>query len=236
MSMSYDIGKQSRHGMITQLYLVMTFDKFDPNNPLRCIFKQNSTRRGHEYTNVSSQSMSNSLYTWADLVEDYIHDPLIFEGRAQEPWHTVSLSGQANDTLLPHVKLDPSPEVSFEWHGMFDCFFKEAAEQKRRTTLWTEDFNDAFFAGMHHRLHPHAAVTSPRRAALFNMHMMVRRERVTKLLDCADSISDWKDVDYGVETEALQRIMDHVDETGVLGDLNGTVLSSNSTGRRRSYR
>ncbi|KAK3653661.1 hypothetical protein LTR56_004516 [Elasticomyces elasticus] len=214
----------------------MTFEQFDPNNPRRCIFKQNSTRMGHEYTNVSSQSISNWLHPWADLVEDYNHDPLIFEGSAQEPWHTVSLSGQANDTLLPHVKLDPSPEVSFEWHGMFDCFFKEVAEQKRRTTLWTEDFNDAFFAGMHHGLHPHAAVTSPQRAALFNMHIMVRRERLTKLLDYADVISDRKDVDYGVETEALQRIMDHVDPAGLLGDHNGTILSSNSSGRRRSYR
>ncbi|KAK5732871.1 hypothetical protein LTR17_010144 [Elasticomyces elasticus] len=219
----------------------MTFEQFDPNNPLRCIFKQNATRMGHEYTNVSSQSMSNSLHTWADLVEDYNYDLLIFEGRAQEPWHTFSLRGQANDTLLPQVKLDPvAPEVSIEWHGMFDNFFKEAAEQERRTKLWTKDFNDAFFAGMHHGLHPHAAVTSPRRAALFNMHMMVRkqvrRERLTKLIDYADSISDWTDVDYGVETEALQRIMDHVDEAGLLGDLNGTVLSNNSSGRRRSYR
>ncbi|KAK5680464.1 hypothetical protein LTS10_007392 [Elasticomyces elasticus] len=218
MSISYDIGKQSRHGMITQLYLVMAFEQSDPNDPLRCIFKQSATH----------------------LVEDYNYDPLIFEGRAQEPWHTVSLRGQANDTLLPRVKLVPSPEVSFEWHGMFDCFFKEAAEQKRRTTLWTQDFNEAFFAGMHHGLYPHAAVTSPRRAALFNMHMMVRkqvrRERLTKLLDYADSISEWKDVNYGVETEALQRIMDHVDEAGLLGDLNGTVLSGNSNGRRRNYR
>ena len=239
VSLNYDGGWQLRAGMTTQLYIVLKFDRFDSGDGGRCVFKQTSTRTGHGHTSRHPHAFTKIWDAWPDLVERYLRDPLQSYGHDTEPWHVLELNGHANDTELLNVelKLDPR-EASFDWFSMLDVFFRELFEQESRSKSLAVDLNINFYAGMQHGLYPHPAVTSTRLFALYSLHVMVRkqlrRERLSRILGRSDwYCDDGGKQDQGRETEALQRVMDHVGKDDIFGCFDEATLSGNTASRRR---
>ncbi|KAK0283045.1 hypothetical protein LTR91_010226 [Friedmanniomyces endolithicus] len=215
---------------------VMTFDRFDVDDTSRCIFTQDlECRERGESLSQDTQMAFDML--WELIRFRYEFNPKAIRVSLEETPHVISIGDNANDTELPALRLDTQRrEISFEWKGMLDAFFREAAEQDKRCRSMADDLNISFFAGVHHNVNRHPAVTTMRLAALCNLNLMVRRvlrkARVARLARKPPPFQVNSD-----EAAALQRIMNIVGAQALFGCFDETVRSGIGTrAMQRRYR
>jgi len=218
---------------------VMTFDRFDVDDTSRCIFTQDLEYTEHEESLSQDTQMAFDML-WELIRIRHEFNPKAIRVSLEETPHVISIEDNANDTELPALQLDTRRrEISFEWKGMLDAFFREAAEQDKRCRSMAEDLNISFFAGMHHNVKRHPAVTTMRLSALCNLNLMVRRmlrrARVARLANQPGPFKVNPD-----EDAALQRIMNIVGAQALFGCFDETIRSGTGThvmqrryGRRR---
>ncbi|KAK0264252.1 hypothetical protein LTR57_003203 [Friedmanniomyces endolithicus] len=214
----------------------MTFDRFDVDDTSRCIFTQDlECRERGESLSQDTQMAFDML--WELIRFRYEFNPKAIRVSLEETPHVISIGDNANDTELPALRLDTQRrEISFEWKGMLDAFFREAAEQDKRCRSMADDLNISFFAGVHHNVNRHPAVTTMRLAALCNLNLMVRRvlrkARVARLARKPPPFQVNSD-----EAAALQRIMNIVGAQALFGCFDETVRSGIGTrAMQRRYR
>ncbi|KAK0845671.1 hypothetical protein LTS02_015195 [Friedmanniomyces endolithicus] len=154
---------------------VMTFDRFDVDDTSRCIFTQDLEYTEHEESLSQDTQMAFDML-WELIRIRHEFNPKAIRVSLEETPHVISIGDNANDTELPALQVNTRRrEISFEWKGMLDAFFREAAEQDKRCRSMADDLNISFFAGMHHNVKRHPAVTTMRLSALCNLNLMVRR-------------------------------------------------------------
>ncbi|KAK0343011.1 hypothetical protein LTS02_009445 [Friedmanniomyces endolithicus] len=207
---------------------VLTFDRFDSDDTSRCIFSQDLDSIKHGESLSQDTQMAFDML-WELIRVRYEFNPKAIRISLEEIPHVISIGDNANDTEMPALRLDMQRrEISFEWKGMLDAFFCEAAEQDKRCRSMANDLNISFFAGMHHNVKRHPAVTTMRLAALCNLNLMVRRvlrrARVARLAKKPDSFKVKSN-----EDAALQRIMHIVGAQALFGCFDETVRSGTGT-------
>jgi len=219
----------------------MIFDRFDTLRPWRCVFSENlnTTGQAREWTKEAYEDMYEATKTarWRSRV-------LLYQGPYEEareeggmfyaPAHVIRLIGLrcpggekghihnvdeqcaiVNDTELSGLEVDfDRREISFDWIAMFDAFFAEAAELRRRNDAPTaeserEAWRVTAQASEFDTVHQASDLTSQKRWHNLRNRKDVRRERVRKFYlkrhgrDFFDE--DWRDV-ADIEEDALRKI------------------------------
>lgn len=119
----------------------LIFSHYDPRNKTRAVFKQcpKEGKGGHEHfcTLTRERAGENKSRSLDDF---HISAGLSDEGRCSFcfgssknrrcdlPPYSIRIKWEANDTELPGLEADFARcEISFEWQGMFEMWFREAA-------------------------------------------------------------------------------------------------------------
>ncbi|KAK5124862.1 hypothetical protein LTR85_001052 [Meristemomyces frigidus] len=129
-------------GREMSLSMQMVFDRFDPNNGARCIFREGRTRvfshsnRGAEWKRAWTRSKYGA---WRENIEMYLGEEGGEPGdrRCDMPPFQICIAGYlVNDTELPDFSVDyRKREISFVWFGALNNHLCEASEISRRHGL-----------------------------------------------------------------------------------------------------
>jgi hypothetical protein len=219
-----DCGTSRIEGVNCQMGAEMVFDRYEGEARHRCVFKENPLTTG-KMNNRNSESFTQAYElrkrcAWRAGLQDYLGgDPGAREdgGNFDLPPYQIRIKSKANDTELPHLEFDVlKKEISFEWKGMFDCFYGEAARQEKR--------DHVVMADMAEHLSPANGDTSIVNAMALSKKNMatrrtnkkaIRRERIKKWylenhnLEFTDSL---------MEEEAEEKALTAIEEFELHGD------------------
>ena len=223
----FDCGSATIEGIDCQMRAEMVFDRYEGGAKHRCVFKENPLTTG-KVNNKNSESFTQAYElrkrcAWRAGLQDCLGgDP----GARKDgenfdlPPHQIRIKSKANDTELPHLEFDVlKREISFEWKGMFDCFYGEAARQEKRDHVVIADMAD-----MAEYLSPANGDTSIVNAMALSKKNMatrrtnkkaIRRERIKKWylenhnLEFTDSL---------MEEEAEEKALTAIEEFELHGD------------------
>jgi hypothetical protein len=124
----------------------LIFSHYDPSEKARAVFKQcpEEWRSGHEHFCKVTREKAGEKKS-RSLDDFHISAGLSDEGkcsfcfgssgsrRCDLPPYSIRIKCEANDTELPNLEVDfARREISFEWQGMFEMYFREAAILDRR--------------------------------------------------------------------------------------------------------
>ena len=135
--------------------LIMHFNRFDLDDPARCIFVESANPFDLDDENTefpwrpvlipadgSHNAMLKALGVarqWGSLLELYI-DARPARGGADGfdlPSHIIRVKSVVNDTELPGLRVDfVKKEVSFSWLDMFDRLFREEQALEKGLERW----------------------------------------------------------------------------------------------------
>lgn len=141
----FDLDWQYNQGPSTTMDVDMVFDRFDPEDRSRCIFKENPGTSGHQSLvqgDPSWQTERDTMWSqWNDVFVTYFGGTInqrSSDGRRFDyPPYQLRIKWQTNDTELPALHVDVNRhELSFEWQGMFDRFYREEEEVDKRHERW----------------------------------------------------------------------------------------------------
>lgn len=124
----------------------LIFSHYDPGDKARAVFKQypEEWRSGHEHFCKGTREKAGEKKS-RSLDDFHISAGLSDEGkcsfcfgssesrRCDVPPYSIRVKCEANDTELPDLEVDfARREISFEWQGMLEEYFREAAILDRR--------------------------------------------------------------------------------------------------------
>ncbi|PBL04286.1 hypothetical protein ARMGADRAFT_1004874 [Armillaria gallica] len=111
------------------------FSRLDPTDPSRAIY--NDEQCHEDFHEEFARRLKRMFENGPSL---------------ERPRVIVQVRRSANDTMLPafHSNFDPESkvfEISFDWKGMYNHFFREDKEVSRRMHDWVESIKDEVRAG-----------------------------------------------------------------------------------------
>lgn len=154
---STDCGKHEENSINV---IDMRFDRFQDDKKTRCVFVEREDSKARhvkpDWPEDKRRRYEKHKYNnWVDCVRWYENkanedeDTNVEERRYDAPFYQIRVKTMANDTELTGLKIDlEAREVSFEWFGMFDNFFREQDEIDRRMQTWTEEEKPESHAAM----------------------------------------------------------------------------------------
>lgn len=129
----FDCGRTFRiDGVKRRMAVNMVFDRYEDQSKTRCVFTAETPTTGTR----NERYERTKLEVWRSKLEVYLgatSGARAEGGRFDLPPYQVWIRTSANDTEFPGLECDfHKREISFEWEGMFACFYREAAELERR--------------------------------------------------------------------------------------------------------
>jgi hypothetical protein len=219
----FDCGTSRVEGVNCQMGAEMVFDRYEGGAKNRCVFSENplTTGRknsGHSETFKQTYELRKRC-AWRTGLQDYLGgDPGAREGGVNFdlPPHQIRIKSAANDSELPNLEFDvPKREISFEWKGMFDCFYGEAARQEKRDHAVMSEAAKCLSAGSNSSIVGAMALSKRNKATRRANRKAIRRERIKKWylenhnLEFTDSL---------MEEEAEEKALTAIEEFELHGD------------------
>jgi hypothetical protein len=147
----FDLGRVGADGRVPNMVVDMVFDRYEGETKARCVFAENPLTTGarihylsepgwRAYERKKNARLRRKIVTYLGSSASAAPAVAIAarksrRGRFDLPPHRIQIKSKANDTQLPNLNLNlqnPRREISFEWHGMLDAFFSEAALQSKK--------------------------------------------------------------------------------------------------------
>jgi hypothetical protein len=219
--------------------LKMVFDRYEEGARHRCVFNENPRIKGEagellitgcfrsiyeEYQRNSSDEMRKGIELYRGSKEKESR------GRFDLPPYQIRIKMKANDTELPQLEFDfERREISFEWEGMFDRFYREAAgQEKREPSAMAEAV--AWLDGESRNVSNSLKLSDEKKAARKSIAKEIRRDRIKKWhLENHDFQFEDRLFDVEAEDKALDAVERH--ETCNLG--NKLIRSAEEYNERR---
>jgi hypothetical protein len=141
----FGLGDGDIHGCM--MHMDMVLDRFDPENKERCIFKEKTRTTGAAGTtdpeDCEFREKENRVIAarwrekWVLYFGGTLNDRGEKGGRFDIPPYPLRIEREVLDSKLPGIRADAERnEISFEWRGMFSCFYREWGEVGRRMRAW----------------------------------------------------------------------------------------------------
>ncbi|KAF2197544.1 hypothetical protein GQ43DRAFT_475347 [Delitschia confertaspora ATCC 74209] len=112
----YQLEKNNLGGKSRRPEMHMTFSHFSPDDKTLAHFKA-EVHEGSKSSVIRSLTTKTVWERWVDQVRS---------SRPENPRYTIQIERMVNDTELPRVMVNlGAREISFDWRGMFQAFFRE---------------------------------------------------------------------------------------------------------------
>jgi hypothetical protein len=159
VSIHFELGRVGGDGHVCNMVMDMSFDRYEDGEggpKSRCVFAENPLTTGKRdrwltepgwraferkknsalrkkvrlFLESRSAGKGPTRVTRAAVAKEAARG----RARFDLPPYQIRIQSMANDTELPGLKVNLQAarrEISFEWHGMFDAFYSEAAMRSR---------------------------------------------------------------------------------------------------------
>jgi hypothetical protein len=223
---------------LSKCSLEMIFDRYEEGAKHRCVFKETPRITGRigklitecfrsiiqEHQRMMFDGMRKGIELYRGSKEKESR------GRFDLPPYQIQIKMKANDTELPQLEFDfERREISFEWEGMFDRFYREAAgQEKREPSAMAEAV--AWLDGESRNVSNSLKLSDEKKAARKSIAKEIRRDRIKKWhLENHDFQFEDPLFDVEAEDKALDAVERH--ETCNLG--NKLIRSAEEYNERR---